>query len=175
MPKLRRLKSSQVFHVSEVELVNKLQDEGIYAIPGTRSHFAYVDIVAWGCIGVESKYSSGDRFGYSFHLQSGRIKTNSFRGDIVVLACEQTNGTPDYYVFDANDPVFYINGRLKKGIKWTPHAKPRNDHRFGLCLTDDLMVKHKDAWHLIEEKRLQISRDIRTGTERVVKLPLKVA
>lgn len=143
-------------HDGERLVINQLRSMGIYAAPGKSSEYRYVDVVAWGCVRIEVKYSS--LAGREYHWRfSNKQSKEGFRADIVVLVTAD-NQDNNFYVFLAEDQIFRRpDGKMKQGIEYTLNARVY-PARFGESLTKELLAQHKDAWHLIEQQRLVIAK-----------------
>lgn len=173
---VKAIPQSTAFRADELAVVERLRSEGIYAMPGVLTEYRYVDVVAFGCVAIEVRTSNGlkARPGYHWRVEPTR-HSRGIQGDVVILVTN-TEGERRYYVFPVDHPVFMIDGRLKAGMKWTPGGGAGG---FGVAhdvysLSDDLMHRHENAWHYIQEKLTLISECLRDGTyeqQRMVELP----
>ena len=138
---------TEVVQPGEIAAIDKLKSLGIYAAPGKCSEFKWVDVVAWGCVRIEVKYtSSSDGNVISWHLGH---KDHSRWEDIdLVLFINDKNGVKDYYLIYADNPIFYKeSGEAKTGIAIRMNPKyTRNNVR-------DVVLENQDNWSLIEEIR----------------------
>lgn len=155
---------------SERDVVSVLLSNGIYATGGKASAFKYIDVVAWGCVRIEVKSSTlrsnnyPDDLAYTFGFTANQQK-RGIDADLVVLVClGKTNTQNTYHIFPSNHPVFYKYGRLKSAVVYsTIKKRPYMRVRGGIAMSHTLMHQHQDAWHLIEEKRFEISQRLRSG------------
>lgn len=148
---------------SEINLIAKLRGMGIPAIPGKLLGQKYADVIAWGCVLLEAKASpphgsqDNPQFIFKFTYKQSE---EGIRGDLVVLICNHSD-YDTYYVLPADTPGFYrIDGKVKLSLCWT-----LNSHGSGRppALTDDQMYQAQDAWYLIEQRRLEISKVLIAG------------
>lgn len=155
-----------VFRTDELIVVEELKKNGIYATPGAVTEYQWVDCVAWGCVVVECRTSNWRfrRKGFGWRVNPTR-HNRGIQGDVVVLVCNWPRAKRTFHVFGVECPVFYHNGKLKQGIKWTPRSRGST---YGIAhdiasLTDELMDEAQDAWWIIEEKRKLISEKLTAG------------
>jgi hypothetical protein len=119
---------------------------GIYAVAGKYSAYTYIDMVAFGCVLIEVKYSSmARRQSYSFKFNDTQVK-NGIKADLVVLVTDDGQMCR-YSVFPANLSVFYHkDGRLKQGITYIPVPQNRKGKNY---LSNELMDSYEDAWQQV--------------------------
>ena len=138
--------------LTEQLAIEWLLDVGIYAAPGKAVRLAHVDVVAWGCVWIEVKYAR-----YVSHRGVMKFKFDTtpkqqqrgFLADIVMLICDYGDELT-YHLFEANHPVFYMQGRIKSGFTFTPgamEAKKHGDNR--VVMTQPLMDQAQDRWDMI--------------------------
>lgn len=149
-------------------VLDKLIKQGIYATSGKLTPFPYVDIVAWGCVRVEVKSATlRSNHGYAMRYQfafTAHQQIYGFQADIVILVCLNGDKAEDtYHVFPVDFPIFYFKGVLKSGVGYSPQRKKKERTKIRPSLSKQIMDDHQDAWHLIEEKRLEISQRLRSG------------
>lgn len=142
---------------NEALVIKQLRRHGIYATPGKASEFRHVDVVAWGAVRIECKSAQkNDRGAYHFNFSSQR--RNGINADLVVLVCVDGDDRT-YHIFPARHSAFFSEGAIKFGVQYDPlQTKRINGH--GGRLVQSLMNKHQDAWHLVEEVRQRIARDL---------------
>lgn len=143
---------------SEIDLIKRLASEGIYAEPGRLTQWKYIDVVAWGCVCIETKYANQKITGeFRWRIAS---RQSAIRGHLIILVCIHENGERTHHIFSAQHPVFYDNdGALKRGLVYKPDRQ-YDRSRYGLSMTSEIMDEHKDTWYLIEETRLDISNQL---------------
>lgn len=149
---------------TEHAVIQQLIQRGIPAVPGKSLAHRYADIIAWGCVMVEVKSSTlhpNDIFQFGF---TGQQQNRGLRGDLVVLVC-QYDDCNTYHVFPSDHAIFYRNGQLKTATCYMLNPKHRKFRQGVTQLTDELMTQHQDAWHLVEERRLQVQRRLMAGEE----------
>lgn len=137
---------------TEILAINELRRNGIHAAPGKSVKHSDVDVVAFGCVNIEIKYSrlersySADR--YTFGVTPAQIR-RGFLADLVMLICDN-NGRLSFHLFRADFPAFYMKGRLKKGFDFLPgrlkNMKPSSDR---VVLTQPMMDEAENRWSLI--------------------------
>lgn len=164
-PDYKAKEKSEAHHETEGQLIQKLRGMGIYAAPGKSSEWKRLDTVAWGCVKIELKSSSYSRsIGYTFTFSPKQVK-DVFVSDIVCLMLIK-DGVESYHLFPSDHPVFFrTDGSRKRGFAYRPGCSTsgqsrKNQRRFGISLTDELMNQHKDNWSLIETVRNRISLEL---------------
>jgi hypothetical protein len=150
---------------SEKEIIDLLEGQGIPALPGKALGHQYADIIAWGCVLVEAKYSqlrNDNCFSFSFTPQQRKL---GVRGDLIVLVCDYGDKTTRH-VFLASDPIFYyLSGNLRGSLTYAPFAKRKRNHANRIGLTDALMDEHQNKWELIETIRLNVHNSLLSQSE----------
>lgn len=141
---------------SEQLLIRQLGSLGIPSYPGKAISHAHVDIVAWGLINIEVKYSSQKNGVYSF-ITTPSQRRDGFRAHIVVLMCDTENGVT-FHLFDSNDPVFFMDGHMKSAVTYAPHVKDHKHEENRVVLTKERMEAAQDRWEMIEEYRRLLSK-----------------
>lgn len=146
---------------TERAVIEQMSFYGIPAVPGKSLWHKFADVVAWGCVMVEVKSSNqrGENYAFAFTPQQ---QQRGVRGDIVVLVCKGPN-EQSYHVFPADHPVFYRDGKLKTSAFYMTNPKHRKAERVNTPLSAQLMEQHKDAWHLVETKRIEVQRKLLAG------------
>lgn len=105
---------------SEKMAIEYLHSNGIPALPGKTIRMSFVDVIAFGCIGVEVKYSPLVDGKFIFKTTPSQQK-HGFRADVVMLICDYGD-RKTFHLFPAKHPVFYMGERLKTGFTFTPGA-----------------------------------------------------
>ena len=149
---------------SEQHVIEKLRRMGIYAVSGSATQYSWVDIVVWGCVLIEVKTSYFD--GYQFHFNFTPVQLKrGVQADFILLVCViPQDDVRTYHLFSANHPVFYRVGKHKRSMSYAPGAKPKPRGDIKVSLIDALMKEYENAWHLIEERRVEIQKALREGT-----------
>jgi hypothetical protein len=138
--------------LSETLAIEQLLDVGIFAVPGKAIAAKWVDVVAWGCVWIEVKYSRLEfkrgvkKFTF---MTSKQQQQRGFLADLVMLICDYGDDLT-YHLFEANHPVFYMGERVKSGFTFTPdamEAKKHGDNR--VVMTQPMMDEAKDRWDMI--------------------------
>lgn len=151
--------------VTEILALEYLKNRGIPALPGKAVSFSHVDVVAFGCVEIEVKFSrlqfnkGVHRFRFAATPNQSR---HGFRGSIVMLICEYPSGRYTYHLFDARHPVFYIHGRVKIAFLFTPgatEALKHGDNR--VVMTQPLMDAHQDNIALVWKKLKSYSEQLK--------------
>lgn len=154
--------TKQVSYVtSEQWGIKYLHSKGIPALPGKALSYAWVDIIAFGCVRVEVKYSTlleGEHF--KFTLTPGQ-KKRGLLGDVVMLICDYGTRTTSH-LFLPSFPAFYINGKLKTGFHFTPGALKAL--KFGatrVVMTQPMMDNAQDNIRLIYDQLYKHCEDLK--------------
>lgn len=150
---------------SEADVIQQMLANGIPALPGKALGHKWADVVAWGCILCECKASNliDGQFNYTF---SALQRNERIRGEFIILVSNWGDHT-DYYIFPSKHPIFYKNGRLKTGLGWTPDRAPSGRKA---PISDEERESYKNAWHLIETRRLEIVQQLRE--KKIIALPI---
>jgi len=118
---------------------------------------AHVDVIAWGCVGIEVKRAV-------FRMPAGYTWTFSpqqkqaLQADVIALIADE-----DIYLFPANHPVFYRDGQRKDAVCYLPEKMRKYRVSLRTGLTDSEMSKALNAWHLIEVYRVAFGARLRQG------------
>lgn len=158
---------------TEILAIDYLKAKGVQALPGKALKQSWVDVIAWGAVGIEVKYgvikSSGTRYEYNFTATPRQVK-DGFRGHLVMLICDPKDGSnPTFHIFRKDDPVFYIwrdgepEPRLKTGLTYfrgRKEALKHGDNR--VVMTDAMMDAAQDNISLIWQTMAEISRQLMT-------------
>lgn len=140
---------------SEKLLIHKLGSLGIPAYPGKAISHAHVDIVAWGLINIEVKYSTQKNGVYAF-ITTPAQRRDGFRAHIVVLMCDTEDGVT-FHLFDSHDPVFFMDGRMKSAVTYAPNVKQHKHEDNRAVLTKERMELAQDRWEMVEEYRVKLA------------------
>ena len=137
---------------SEKMAIEYLESCGIPTLPGKALRKSHVDAIAFGCVGIEVKYSllSNDRGVEKYMFKTTPLQQQrGFLGSIVCLICD--SGTErTFHFFDAKNPVFYMDDRLKTGFTFTPGAyEPLKFGETRVVMVQGMMDEAKDAVYLI--------------------------
>lgn len=149
------------YALSEQWGIKYLHSKGIPALPGKALSFAWVDVIAFGCVRVEVKYSTlleGEHF--KFTLTPGQ-KKRGLLGDVVMLVCDYgTRAT--FHLFLPSFPAFYINDKLKTGFHFTPGAlKARKFGATRVVMTQPMMDSAQDNVRLIHDQLNKYCNDLK--------------
>ncbi len=150
---------------SETRTISKLLENGIPALPGKALGHQWADICMWGCILGEVKYSTLIDGQFSFAFTSAQ-RHQRIRGEFIILVADWGDHT-DYYIFPAKHPAFYKGGKLKTAFAWTPG---RSHIGRKAAISDEERESYKDAWYLIETRRIEIVQQLRE--KKIVALPI---
>lgn len=146
----------------ETELIanSYLNSKGIPTLMGGVNGYAFVDIVAFGCIKIETKHSViTDNHGvktFRFGLTPMQIKRGLLADFVLLICCYESERT--FHLFPVEHPVFMRNGKRKTAVEYVPDKNlvgSRKSTR--LVLNDKLMTEHQDRTDLIWDKMYQIS------------------
>lgn len=123
---------------------------GIHTVPGKASEFSWVDLVVWGCLMVEVKlgFDTGAQH-WIFKFSDAQVKRRLL-GDVVVLILPRE--TWEYHIFDALNPVFYKNGKLKTGVSYIEYPSHRKNRQDSIPLTYEMMLDARDKWDILMNK-----------------------
>lgn len=154
---------------SEILAIDYLRSKGIHALPGKAVSFLFCDIVAWGAVGIEVKYStpaySYNTLQYTFDT-TPRQRERGFIGHLIMLICDPKTAPPTFHLFRNNDPVFYIsrNGeppRLKSAFTYFDGREQALKHGNNrVVMTDAMMLQAQDRVTLITDVMHEISRNL---------------
>lgn len=140
---------------SEKLAIDYLASRGHYAVPGKAVTASHTDIVVWGCVGIEVKYSyldqrRGSNPHFTFNFSAPQIE-RGLLGDFVLLICDYGE-RQTFHLFLSNDDKFYRDrdGRLKSAVTYTPHRT----YRAGMpaVFTDEIMLASQDRTDLLWDK-----------------------
>ena len=137
----------------EADVIAKLRSVGIYAAPGKSSEWRNLDVIAWGCVRIEVKFSSLSDGQFRFTI-TNRDKARWLRADVVILVCEW-ECEKTYHLLPSDHPAFYINGNLKGGASYAI-APQRRVHKDRVILTHSVMTTAMNDWGLIEAARQKV-------------------
>lgn len=147
---------------SEMLVIDRLKEMRIPALPGKALGYVWADVVAWGCVLIECKYSKDKGAGFFQWGFSPLQIDKGLRAHLVVLCCDYEEMGITYHVFNVNDPVFYhSNGERKTGVAYEVNARHRRMDR--VVLTDRMMSDHQDQWQLVEHARQDVSLQLAAG------------
>lgn len=135
---------------SENLAIAYLRSKGIYATPGKASKLAWVDVAAWGAIGIEVKHAKYDKLSRKFtFVTTPKQQSDGFSAHLVLLMCEYEDRTT-YHIFPADHPVFYINGRVKSGLVFSLRQSAGSKHSSNrVVMTQALMDEYENRINLI--------------------------
>lgn len=135
---------------SENLAIEYLRSKGIYATPGKASKLTWVDVAAWGAIGIEVKHAKYDELSRRFtFVTTPRQQSQGFRAHLVMLMCEYPDRIT-YHLFPADHPVFYINGRMKTGLVFSVKQSAGSKHSGNrVVMTQALMDEYENRINLI--------------------------
>lgn len=126
--------------------ISRMSEFGIFAVPGKYSPFKFIDVVAFGCVLIEIKYSSlldDKRYMFKF---SRRQHQNGISSDLVCLITDD-GLSQRFSVFPSDLRVFYhSDGSLKQGVVYQPVGKFRRGDNY---LSSELMDSFEDAWQQV--------------------------
>lgn len=170
----KRVKTST--HRNEDYLVSKVESEqlavaylakhGIPALPGKALRASHVDMIAFGCIKVEVKYSTlyiDKEFPYFMFKTTPRQQQQGFSGDLVLLICAYGDRNT-FHVFPSKHPAFYMGERLKTGITFTPGTY--ESRKFGetrTVMVQGMMDEAQDNLRLIHIAYRVYRRQLKQG------------
>lgn len=146
---------------TEIIAINYLTKHGIHCLPGKAVKASDVDVVAWGCVWMEVKYSAmRERGEFMFHVTPPQQR-RGFLAHIVLLICDYGD-RQTFHFLPADTPAFYHKGKLKGGISYLPGRKTISGKGpvpggMKATLTDDIMTESQDRFDMIETTRLEIA------------------
>jgi hypothetical protein len=162
--KLDRQKTSQPHKHNrhEQDFITACHEHGIYAIQATLANHKFCDAVAWGCVRIEVKYpdiaNDGNMYYWRFTRNQARKRLPV---DIIVLVTEHL-GETKYHFFNPLHPVFFKPDQTRKvGISYTVERQVDYNPINGVVMTHDILNMHKDAWHTIENMRLEKAKRLK--------------
>jgi hypothetical protein len=128
----------QASHSHEQLAIDRAKLFGIYAAPGKCSEWRWVDVIAWGCVKIEVKYSAASQH---FQFNIGEKFTKS---DIAVLIFDYGH-KKTYHVFLTTNEIFYTKNGIKKSFACYPDYTGRyhNPH-----IVPEL-INAEDNWNLV--------------------------
>jgi hypothetical protein len=149
---------------TEILALNYLHSKGIPALPGKALRHSHVDVIAFGCVDIEIKYSRLEYKGMEeqFVFTATRAQQyGGFRAQIVILVCDW-NDKVTYHLFKTDNPVFYLKGRVKNGLTFTPGrlvAKKHGNNR--VVMVQSMMDEAQDNLTLIYEQLRAVSQKLK--------------
>lgn len=148
----RTIDNQTPYAISEQWGIDYLHSKGIPSLPGKSLSYAWVDVIAFGCVRVEVKYSNLTEDGaFKFNLTPGQ-KKRGLLGDVVMLVCDYGTRTT-FHLFPPAFPAFYINGKLKTGFHFTPGAMTaRKFAASRVVMTQPMMDSAQDNVQLIHNQ-----------------------
>lgn len=155
---------------TETVAIDYLREHGIHSLPGKAVSATDVDVVAWGAVWIEVKYARLEWAGAQevFHfVTTPKQNQRGFLAHLVLLICEYPDGKRRFHLFDAHDPVFYMQGRLKRGFTFRPgatDAKKWTDGR--VVMLQSMMDEAQDRLSLIPQAMQKISGELRGACGR---------
>lgn len=160
---------------SETIAIDYLRSKGVYAVPGKSVSSAHVDVVAWGCVGIEVKYAKFGKpeNGFTFNASTPQVKRGHYLGEVVMLICDYGDRMT-FHFFQSDDEVFYIDRKigekqrvpiyergLKYAVTFVPDASAGTKHSGNrVVMTPDMMTSAQDAYDLIELYRQAIATSL---------------
>lgn len=150
---------------SEAVAIERLKRMGIHALPGKAVSAADVDVVAWGCVWIEVKYSTARKYDasgspiFQFNL-SPEQRRRGFLGHLLMLICDYGDRIT-YHICPADFPALYRKSWRKTGFTYMPGRQNDTASRIRsydvAVLNDAWMTEHQDRYDLIEAQRLYIA------------------
>lgn len=166
----QRLPNTQPAVLSEILVINYLKQKGIPSLPGKAVKSADVDVVAYGCVWIECKYSQlakrggGGKHDEFLFVTTPRQQQTGLKANVVVLICEYPDGRQTFHFFPANHPVFYMDGRVKSGFTFRPgRTKALKFGNSRTVMTQSMMDGAQDATWLIKDALNQIEQKLMAG------------
>lgn len=149
---------------SENVVIGVLKQQGIWAQTGKGSSAPDVDVTAWGCVWIEVKHARLEPRGGVEEFTFTTTPKQQQRGllaDLVLLLCEWAPENYSFHLFRSDDPVFYIEGRLKTGFTYRPGRAKALKHGLNrVVMTSGMMEQARDRWRLIEVVRREHARSL---------------
>lgn len=154
------------FVESEIIAVEYLKKHGIPTLPGKALHYSHVDLVAFGCVHIESKYAKLDFARgvekFTFATTPAQRK-HGFRAHVVLLICDYGDHCT-FHFFPSDHKVFFINGHIKTGFTFTPgnyEAKKHGANR--TVLVQGMMNETQDKVVLIYDVLQRIVNELKSA------------
>lgn len=147
---------------TEILAIEYLKRNHIPALPGKAYKQADVDILAWGCVRIEVKYSSIRYYNHYFVFNmTPRQRKRGLLADVVLFVCDYEE-RQTFHLFDPDDEVFYFkDGRRKSSLTFTPGQTEQFKHTQNrVKLTQPIMDIAQDRLELIETARLDIASNL---------------
>lgn len=157
-----RLPATMPRAFTETLALEYLTHQGIAALPGKAVKAAHVDIVAWGHVWIEVKYSRLSDTGVFTFNSTVSQKRNGYRAHLVLLICEYPDEQRTFHLFDADDPVFQIKGRTKTAFTFragATHALKHGNNR--VVMTQPMMDAAQDRVDLVWKALYEISETLK--------------
>lgn len=163
----KRLDDTEPRAFTEIIAINYLKQQGIPCLPGKAVSYAHVDIVAFGCVTIEVKFSRLEhlRGRYKFHFTSTpKQQQRGYIADAVLLICEYSEDQRTYHIFDSHNPVFYMTDRVKSGFTFTPGATEALKHGNNrVVMIQPLMDEHQDNTRFLWDCFYQHCEQLKLG------------
>ncbi len=164
----KKLPNTQAAVLSETLVIEYLKKHGIPSLPGKALHSADVDVISYGCIWIESKYSQlltrGNNKDEFLFVTTPTQQRRGLKANVVVLVCEYPDGRQTFHFFPASHPVFYMKGRLKTGFTFKPgRTKALKHGNNRTVMTQGMMDGAQDAVWLVRDALNQIEQQLKAG------------
>lgn len=149
------------------DAIEYLQSKAIPVFWGGLLHKSCVDVVAYGCIGIDVKFArlELDRGVHKFTFKfAPSQQVRGLYSQVVMLICDWPDNRLTFHLFDTSDPVFYMRERLKSGLTYTPgaiEAKKHGNNR--VVMMQSMMDSARDNIELIEQYLAQYRAEIANG------------
>lgn len=147
--------------LSEAVVIEYLQSRGVFAVPGKAVSYAHVDVVAWGCVGIEVKYSAerkGGRFVFSMTPAQQR---GGFRAEVVCLVFDYAAfNAPQFHFFSANDDLFASSQEGRRIKSSLEYVMGREEQTLNQARLDE----SRDRIDLIEACRKRVADGLKVGS-----------
>lgn len=135
---------------TEIIAIAYLEKNGIPCFPGKTLAQSYVDVIAFGCVLIEVKYSRL-KMGRFHFVTTPRQMRKGFSGELVLLVCDYGD-RHTFHFFDPRHPVFWMKGRVKSSFDFTPGAMEAKKHGNNrVVMTQPLMDDAENRIDMIDD------------------------
>jgi len=153
----------RAIHHGEAILIAYLRSNGVYAAPGKCSEWRWIDVVAFGCVRIECKYSEGqhkEHFAFAFGYRQRNVGISA---DVVALICDD-GIEPTFHLFDIRDAVFDgIRAKTKRSLSFIRNPKSVKGGRKTSILNTTNMAAARDNISVIYDYVGVAQRRLTTG------------
>jgi hypothetical protein len=151
MKRRKKVTSIEPLDKGEQFALNYFANRGIPSLLGKNVKTTkWVDVILWGCIRVEVKYSTR----WHWHFYSTVYNPDTMP-DVIMLIGKSEKGYDRVFILDAKHPLFFRpSGERKISLAMREKVTKKKS------LIRDTVFAHEDNFALIEQKRVSYSQQL---------------